>query len=163
MPKLDGLGFLDQLHLENVHPPKVIMMSSFDHPSLVKDAVKRGANGYLLKDTEVKELIKAINIVLKGDQYFDKRILKYVDFKAADIGLNLAAILSDKEREVLILTCLQYPNNEIADKLFVTIETVKTHKQNIKSKIKAKNTIGFMAYALINDIISLEDFRPNSE
>lgn len=109
--------------------------------------------GYLLKDTSYDEVFKAIRIVNKGETYFSKSI--ELDFSKDQsiyengyVNKNAGVVLSKREKEVLELICQEYSSAQIAEKLFVSVSTVDTHRQNIMIKLGVNNTVGLVKYAI---------------
>lgn len=135
----------------DVHILALTMHEEQDH--IIK-MLEAGANGYLLKNTGREELLAAIHAVIKGDSYFSNTVsatlLKALtNLKGKpSIKSNNNTPLSDREIEVLRLIAQEYSNGEIAEKLFISIRTVDTHRRNILEKLQVKNTAGLVKYAI---------------
>jgi DNA-binding NarL/FixJ family response regulator len=119
--------------------------------------IKHQIQGYLLKNARPDELYTAIEKVQKGEQYFSKDIdiMGESDFRST-ITINdikPGEILSKREIEILQLVCKEYSNSEIADKLFLSISTVETHRKNLIAKLGVSNTVGLVKFALKNKLI----------
>jgi DNA-binding NarL/FixJ family response regulator len=115
--------------------------------------LEAGAGGYLLKTAGREELLGAIHAVVRGDSYFSNTIsatlLKsQANHKSKTPPRNNNTPLSDREIEVLKLIAQEFSNGEIAEKLFISIRTVDTHRRNILEKLPAKNTAGLVKYAI---------------
>jgi len=140
--------------------PKILVLSMYAQLPIIHDAFLAGANGYALKNVDHQEMVRALTILIEDGQYIDPSIkedylnhaLKFKNKSYPDIGL-----LSDREKEILRLFCLDYTNNEIAEQLNILSETVTKHKTNIKSVIKAETPAGCISFALFYGIISQEE------
>jgi DNA-binding NarL/FixJ family response regulator len=138
MPNMDGFRVLNEMKILNSHV-KPIIISMHDDGNYIAKCAKNGAYGYLLKNTDQDELIKAIRIVYSGNKYFSPNISeKMINFMSNNsISTN---ILSKKEKEVLGLLSEGLTTKEIAEKLFVSSRTIETHRANIIKKLEVKNT-----------------------
>jgi len=154
MPLLDGLN-CTKMVAKNFPDIKVIALSQYDEKRFVKQMVKNGASGYLLKDTGKDTLVKAIQTVHGGETYYCERLsmrlinqeLKMQDTKA------LFPKLSKREVEILQLIGKEYSSQKIADKLFISFHTVESHRANLMSKAGVKNTAGLIRWAVENDLL----------
>jgi DNA-binding NarL/FixJ family response regulator len=154
MPKLDGLSCTKMLR-KKYPDVKVIALSQYDEKRFVKQMVKNGAKGYLLKDTDKETLAKAIKTVYGGESYFCERLsmrLISQELKTEDTK-SLFPKLTDREIEILRLIGREYSSQEIADKLFISFHTVESHRANLMSKAGVKNTAGLIRWATENDFL----------
>jgi DNA-binding NarL/FixJ family response regulator len=148
MPKMDGLELMKEIH--NYDPElKVIALSMMDDTVSIKKMLKAGAVGYVLKEGNTQELTKAVEEVLKGNNYFssqvqEKIIQSVIDSKVA----HKEADLSKRELEILKLIFDEQSNQEIADELFISLRTVETHKHNIMEKTGSKNMASLVKFAI---------------
>ena len=152
MPKLDGIECTKQVHKRFPHA-KVIALSQFSEKRFVKRMLKNGAMGYILKDSDQHIIIKAIQTVYAGEKFFCDRLsfrLASQELKLEDTK-SLFPNLSEREKEILQLICLEYSSHEIADKLFISFHTVESHRANLIMKVGAKNTAGLVKWAVEND------------
>ncbi|MEI6695272.1 MAG: response regulator transcription factor [Bacteroidota bacterium] len=139
---------------------KIIILSMHTNEEFVMNAIKAGAKGYLSKETTKEELLDAIQIVHAGGESYSKLIsdnfLKsYVKkFKAEQILIDNKT-LTQREIEILKLAVVGLSNKEIADKLFISMKTVDSHKNNIMQKLKLKNTAEMVLYAVKNKLIEV--------
>src|SRR3989339_546261 len=150
LPKLNGMEFIPIL--KNKFPGiKIIILSMHNNPEYIYKAYKLGAKGYLTKQhTDKDELINAITLVSKGENYFNKIISETIveQFVAEkDLEAKFHS-LGMREKEILKLIIEGYSNKEIADKLFVNIRTVETHKTNMLGKLELKNFIEVVKYVI---------------
>ncbi|MDR2722700.1 MAG: response regulator transcription factor [Cellulomonadaceae bacterium] len=151
MPHVDGITATGQL-TANPNPPKVIVLTTFDLDEYVLDAIKAGASGFLLKDTQPEELLAAIRTVHSGDAVIapssTKRLLEHLvtalpetDGDDDSPERELLATLTDREREVLVLMARGRSNTEIAADLYVAEPTVKTHVGRILAKLDVRDRV----------------------
>lgn len=122
--------------------------------------MKIGASGYLTKQCACENIIEAINVTVKNEEYFCNSIQKKI-FERAVLNNPKSAsfpefkhpILSDREIEIIRLIALEYSGKEIGELLYISANTVETHRKNIMKKIKAKSTISIVKYALKHQLI----------
>jgi len=160
MPEMDGVETIKVLKKEF---PKIntLILSTLDDAKLIKKMLKLGAMGYVLKNTSKEELVKAIETVNDGDYYFTPAIQRKVlalpaekekkEKKSYNRGGHHAT-LTNREIEIIRLITEEYTGPEIAKELFISINTVETHRKNIIQKLGVKNTIGLVKYALRHKI-----------
>jgi len=141
---------------------KVIMLSMYTNQEFIFNAIKYGAKGYLPKNITREELVDAIHEVYKGNEYFSKDVsniilknyLKQVkDPERADAYQDQK--LTPRELEILKFVAEGYSNQLIADKLFISVRTVESHKNHIMQKLELTTTVDLVKYALKNKIIDL--------
>jgi DNA-binding NarL/FixJ family response regulator len=119
---------------------------------------KHNIQGYILKNAPMQELLDALEKVHAGGTYFSKEI--NIDSGQEDFRSTITIedkrvdeILSRRELEVLKLICREYSNAEIAEKLFLSVSTVETHRKNLISKLGVNNTVGLVKFALKHKLI----------
>jgi DNA-binding NarL/FixJ family response regulator len=154
MPKLDGLSCTKMVHKKFPHV-RIIALSQYDEKRFVKQMVKNGASGYLLKDSGKDILVKAIRTVNGGESYYCERLsLRMIsqELKMEDTK-SLFPKLTDREIEILRLIGRELSSQEIADKLFISFHTVESHRANLMSKAGVKNTAGLIRWATENDFL----------
>lgn len=141
---------------------KVLILSMFTQEEFIFNAIQAGARGYLPKNTSKKELLEAIEAVHNGEEYFSQQIsgiiLKSYIKKAQnqeDESKKKEDLLSKREIEILKLFAEGVSNQEIADKLFISVRTVESHKNHIMQKLELKNTVDLVKFAIKNKIIEL--------
>ncbi|TWF45337.1 LuxR family two component transcriptional regulator [Chitinophaga polysaccharea] len=154
MPDLDGMELCKQVRKN--HPGiKVIALSSFMESHYVKQMLRNGAMGYLLKNTDPEKLITAIETVYAGDQFLDdiirRQLLNEMLTGQKRSGYDIP--LTRREEEILKLIAEEYSNQEIAAALFISLRTVETHRLNLTQKLAVKNTAGLVKEALKRGII----------
>ena len=154
MPLMDGLVCTKTV-VKRFPEVRVIALSQYDEKRFVKQMVKNGAFGYLLKDSSRDMILKAIRTVHSGEKYFSDRLsarLISQELKMEDTK-SLFPKLSGRELEVLKLIGKEYSTQEIADKLFISFHTVESHRANLMSKAGVKNTAGLIRWAVENDFL----------
>ncbi len=159
MPKKDGIEVLKEFS-EKGFPCKVIILSSYDDLKIVKEVMKLGSKGYLTKKSAGENIIEAIEAVNNDEEYFDKHIREkiFANFTQNNPKLNKSnftenQFLSERETEIITLISLEYSAREISEELFISVNTVETHRKNIMKKLNTKNVIGLVKYALKNNLI----------
>ena len=158
MPDISGIEIAKYVS-ENYPGIKILILSMHSNEEFITKALSVGANGYLPKDTSMSELLEAINAIYKGDNYFNKNIsdtiLKSIINKSKQENLEQNT-LTKREKEVIKLVVEGLTNKEIADKLFISIRTVDSHKNNIMQKLNLKSSVELVKYAIKNNLADLD-------
>jgi DNA-binding NarL/FixJ family response regulator len=161
MPRLSGIEVTKRI-TDEFPSVKVLVLSMFTSEEYIFNAIKAGAKGYLPKNTSKKELLEAIYSINAGNEYFSESIsniiLKSYIKKAKtndDYSGNKQNVLSSRELEILTLFAEGNTNQEIAEKLFISIRTVESHKNHIMQKLELKTTVDLVKFAIKNNIIQL--------
>lgn len=159
MPEKDGIEVVKEF-AEKGFPCKVIILSSYDDLKLIKEIMDLGVSGYLTKQCAGDNIIEAVQAVANGEEYFCESIREKIFSNATKNNPklntykpNVNPLLTEREIEIIILIALEYSGKEISEQLFISINTVETHRKNIMKKLKAKNTIGIVKYAMNNHLI----------
>ena len=155
MPKMDGLKLCKRLKRDKVKA-KIIMLSMYEDPNIIKEAFDCGASAYLSKNTEKKEIIKAVEKSLDNKKYVNKRLLKKKEEEEEEDTFTIKYKLTLREREVLQLLLDESSNRQIGKALDISIRTVETHRKNIMLKLNVKNNIGLIKKALSYQLFSKE-------
>ena len=143
MPKLDGIQATAALR-RTLPDVKVLVITSFDEDGAVRDALRAGANGFLLKDTSPAGLVEALRAVMQGTSVVSPGPITSLllnDKRAARPRSAPELGLSPRELEILRLLCAAYSNTEIAEELFVSESTVKTHVSAIMTKMRVQSRL----------------------
>ena len=147
MPGTDGIEATRQLALDAEHAPRVLILTTFDLDEYVFDALRAGASGFLLKDVTAERLFEGVRVVASGDALLAPGVTKRLIGEFARIRPNPAAggagaaasaalrTLTPRETEVLRLVAAGLSNAEIAARLVVTEDTVKTHVSRLLGKL----------------------------
>lgn len=160
MQPMNGFELVEILK-EKYPDLKIIILSSHYKTSILGYMVKLGVSAFLPKNSDKKTFIDAITMVYKNGVFFTaedhQMLFSYMNSSAKKKSLfEMEDELSEREKDVVKLICKEFTNNEIAEKLFISPRTVESHRQRILEKIGAKNTVGIVIYAIINNIYSLE-------
>lgn len=123
---------------ENYPQVMILALSTFNQFSFIDKMMENGASGYLLKNAERSEIKQAIQHAVKGKTYLSKEVNETL--KAVEEGKKDKPALTRREKEVLELIADGLNSQEIADKLFIGVSTVDTHRKNLLSKFDVKNT-----------------------
>lgn len=150
MPGLDGLDVTRALAGPAVRSPlHVVVITTFDQDDYVHTALRNGACGFLLKDAPPSLLIEAVRAAARGDALVSPsvtvRLLKHLSPTRPDP--DVGSVLTERERDVARLVAVGRTNQEICDRLVVSLSTVKTHLANIQQKIDARNRVEIAAWA----------------
>lgn len=160
MPEISGIDIAKYVS-ENYPEIKILILSMHSNEEFITKALSAGANGYLPKDTSMDELLKAINTIYTGDNYFNKEIsdtiLKSIINKSKSAKENAKnETLTKREKEIINLVVDGLTNKGIADKLFISIRTVDSHKNNIMQKLNLKSSVELVKYAIKNNLAKLD-------
>ena len=160
MPEMDGLKLCKKLKRDNVKA-KIIILSMYEDPNIIKEAFECGASAYLSKNTEKEEIIKAIEKSLDNKKYVNKRLLKKKEREEEEEEeeedtFTLKYKLTLREREVLQLLLDESSNKQIGETLNISTRTVETHRKNIMLKLDVKNNTGLIKKTLSYQLFSKE-------
>jgi NarL family two-component system response regulator LiaR len=158
MPGVDGIESTRQITMHE-GGPRILVLTSFAGDDKVFPAIKAGALGYLLKDSEPADLVSAIRQVYRGEPSLQPSIAQKVlnEVRRPSPRPPTPDPLTDREMEVLQLVSRGLSNPEIASRLVVTEATVRTHVSHILSKLHLANRVQATLYALQEGITSLDD------
>ncbi len=154
MPIMDGIEATKRIKQQFPHI-LVLVMTMFDQPETVKRMLDAGATGYILKNSGIKMLSKAIMCVANGGTFFDPNIAfnfmnDYIEDKVK-IDKTGKVMLSNREKEILHFIANGKTSKEIASELFLAKTTVDTHRKNMVHKLQLNNDIELIKYAVDND------------
>ncbi len=157
MPELNGIEATRQI-VKRVEGAKVLVLSMHGDDVYVRQALKAGARGYLLKDSEDLDLIKAVKAIRGGGSFFSPPVSKvvlsgYLGDKIDGDAEDSVARLTDREREVLQLIAEGKTNKEVAHSLSVSVNTVETHRKHIMEKLDLHNTAELVRFAIRTKIV----------
>lgn len=150
MGEISGITLAAEIRASNPQI-RVLALSMHGEKNYIVKMLEAGASGYILKNAGKEEMMNAIRTVANGDTYLSSqvsaRLIDHItnpDKKQKQDGIPL----TDREIEVLRLIADEYSNSEIAEKLFISIRTVDTHRRNLLEKLQVKNTAGLVKYAI---------------
>jgi DNA-binding NarL/FixJ family response regulator len=152
MPVLSGMATMPIIAQD--HPEvKVIVVSMYKEVEFITKLVKEGASGYLLKDSDITEVIKAISIVASGKQYHSELVadalVQYTREKRnSSVVLEYGIELTLQEKNLLRNLVSQNSNKQIADKMNLSVRTVEFYRSRLMQKLGVLNTAGLVAYAM---------------
>jgi DNA-binding NarL/FixJ family response regulator len=154
MPEMDGIE-LSKILKKQYPNVKILIVSTHSNVMVVSRLIRIGVNGYLLKNAEKEELLKAINTIASGENYFAEELEEKYLSNSSRIEKQVSNLteLSSREKEILVLIAHEYNTAEIAEKTFISLNTVNTHRRNLLSKLNAKNTAGLVKYAVENGLV----------
>lgn len=143
MPRVDGIAATRQLGRFDGGGPAVIVVTTFENDEYVYDALQAGARGFLLKRSTADDFVQAIRVVHQGESLLFPAAIRRLAIRHGEPGgRGLAeAKLTDREAEVLRLVAQGRSNSEIADELFLGVETVKTHVRNVLAKLGVRDRV----------------------
>lgn len=156
MPNMDGIT-LSRAIKEQYPDQKIMALTMIGEHQYIKHMLAAGINGYLLKNTDKAEILKAIDKITSGENYFSEEVTKTIfDAMSGQLKptqrLTLETPLTKREKEVLSLIVKELSNHEIAEKLFISLRTVDAHKRNLLEKTGCKNIVGLVIYAMEHQI-----------
>lgn len=160
MPKISGIELTKTI--SEAYPEiRILILSMHKNNDFVVNAMINGAKGYLPKDTSRKELLDAINTIYHGEEYLGKlistNILKsYIGKTHSGNEHFKEDQLTSREKDIIRLVGKGLANKEIADRLFISIRTVDSHKNHIMNKLKIKSTAELIIYGIKNKIIDIQ-------
>jgi DNA-binding NarL/FixJ family response regulator len=139
-------------HVKEQHPSiKRVLLSMHDEAHLIKQIMKAGVDGYLLKSIQEAELKQALKQIMNGLPFVSPEITKMM---MADLSSGRKEeLLTDREQEILRLIVKEFPNKQIADKLFISERTVETHRKNIFRKTNTGSIVGLVKFAFEHNLV----------
>jgi DNA-binding NarL/FixJ family response regulator len=159
MPGVDGLAATRRIaadeRLSGVH---VVILTTFDLDEYVFEALRSGASGFLVKDTEPVELIHAVRVVARGDALLSAGVTRRLIEEYASLAQDSRpspqlGLLTDREREVMALVGAGLTNDEIAERLFMSPATAKTHVSRAMVKLNARDRAQLVVFAYESGLV----------
>ncbi len=152
MPEMNGIEA--SRAIRNQFPDvKILILSMYDTPEFIRNVINAGAAGYVLKNADKKTLLAAIRAVAGGEEFFSTEVVQNVMHSFKGQNNTHAIEITEREKDVLRLIAEGLTTNEIAEKLFISVHTVNTHRKNLLSKLDLKNTASLVRYALDQGIV----------
>lgn len=149
LPDGNGIELCGKIHTQ--YPAlKILGLSTFNEASFIEDIIKNGASGYVLKNASQQELSIAIKNVFSGQKYLSYEASLILRQHVEDEGIPA---VTRREKEVLALIADGLTNQEIADKLIISLSTVETHRKNLLAKFRVKNTASLVKVAMQGKVI----------
>ena len=145
--------------IQKKHPTiKIIILTIYNQERFIIKLIEAGVAGYLVMNCEVEELTHAIKTVYKTGLYFNENTLKAMRnaYKLKNRQIyslaNIPIDITEREKEILKLICMEFTNQEIAQQLHISSRTVDGHRNNLLAKTGCKNTAGLVIFAVNNNI-----------
>lgn len=155
MPVMNGLEAAEKILTS--HPEAhLVALTMHNDEAYYYRMVELGVKGFLLKNSDIDEVVSAVCTVCTGGSYFSQELLDSLVSNLKESQVEAEPLLSEREMEVLPLICQGLSNQEIADKLFISKRTVDNHRANILEKSGCKNTAGMVVWAIKNGLVELE-------
>lgn len=147
LPDLSGTELCRQV--KQLYPAVLVIgLSTFNQQPVVRNMMENGASGYVLKNATKPELLNAIAEVMAGKTYLSMEVAVSLRKKTEELPL-----ISRREREVLQLIADGFTNAEIAEKLFISVPTVNTHRKSLLAKFNVNNTAGLIKLAVKHNLV----------
>lgn len=160
LPQKDGLDIIKVIRAKKI-PIRILVLTSYEAPRIIKSAIKAGADGYILKNKQVTELFDAVGSLIEGDSFLGDGISltgnSILNRPSMTVSQRLGAPFEDafvkrhsltkREMEILRLITQAMSNKEIARELFISDQTVSVHRKNIMRKLGVSNTAGLIRVA----------------
>lgn len=136
---------------------KILILSVHDDENFINLLIESGAHGYLVKDSNPREVYDAIIAVHHKGSYINERTLKAIRHRAGRKARphRVDVSITRREEEILQLVCQQYTAEEIAERLFISVKTVNGHRNNLLQKTGSRNVTGLVLYAVRNNIVQV--------
>jgi two-component system, NarL family, response regulator NreC len=156
MPGKSGIEGMPAV-IQAVPDVKVLVLSMQDDPRYVREAFDAGASGYVLKEAADTEVVAAVRAVAANERYVHPALgARLVAAEAEERKRADADPLSDREREVLRLLALGHTNQEIAQKLYISVRTAETHRAHIMQKLRLSSRAELVRYALSEGVLQAD-------
>lgn len=163
MPKMSGIEAARKLLSKKKYAKsKIIVLTMHNDKSLILELIDQGVHGYVLKDADISEIIEAINHVQQGRYYVSQQTFEAIRQNIANNEkfknkFNIDnGMLTQREKQILLLVCREYTNKEMADELSLSVRTIDGHRNRLLKKVGAKNTAGLVKFALRSGFYSLD-------
>jgi len=155
MPEMNGIEATMAI-LETWPEAKILILTSYLDNEKIYPVLDAGAKGYMLKTSSADEILHAVRKVARGEVAIETVVSKKVQHHRNHIELH--DDLTARERDILGLLAKGYENQRIADELFISLKTVKTHVSNILSKLEVSDRTQAVVYAFQHHLVPQEDF-----
>ena len=155
MPEMNGIEATLAI-LKEWPEAKILILTSYLDNEEIYPVLDAGAHGYMLKTSSAEEILRAVKKVAKGEFAIETEVSKKVEYHRNHIELH--EDLTARERDILGLLAKGYENQRIADELFISLKTVKTHVSNILSKLEVSDRTQAVVYAFQHHLVPQEDF-----
>ena len=152
MPRMNGIEAAKRIR-KSLPGTKILILSMYSHEHYIDELLETGVSGYLLKDSSGRDIIKAIHAALKNETFLSPYISKklvdsYLSPKKASPRIDRYKQLTNREREIFQLIAEGYTTRQIAETLFVSISTVKSHRNKIMEKLDIDSSVKLVHFAI---------------
>lgn len=150
MPVLDGISTLKRIKEQEIETP-VLMLTMHKEEDLIRNALSKGAAGYILKNSNLEEIIKAVLTALKRERYLSNEVTEILINHKTDSEPSLIQNefnLTLREIQIISMLVKEMTSKEIGDQLFISKRTVEGHRNNIMEKIGVKSAVGLVKFAM---------------
>lgn len=158
MPRMNGIAAAEEA-LRKWPELKIITLSMYGDEDYYFKMVSLGVKGFILKNSDIKDVVTAIGTVAEGGSFFSQELLFNLvsNLKSTPSAVpdDSTEQLSQRESEILLHICRGESNNEIADALFISKRTVDKHRSNILAKTGCRNTANLVVYAIKNNLVEI--------
>ncbi len=160
MPVLDGIS-ATKIATSRRPEIKIIALSMYNDTKYYYELITAGAKGFVLKQSSVEELEKAIRLVMEGKSFFSEQLLYNVIVNMQNIEKTLIKEktellkLTEKELELLQLICKGLSNKELAEQMFLSVKTIESNKAKLMRKTGAKNNAALIIWAIKNKVVNI--------
>ncbi|GAB4055447.1 response regulator [Spirosoma litoris] len=157
MPVMGGIELTIQLR-QRFPNVKICLLTVADEPDAIKEAIRAGADGYVLKSADRSELETALRMIAIGNKFYSEQVLMKLANETSielvpDSGKPDKITITKRELDVLKLIAQEFSGTQIAEKLFISATTVETHRKHLMQKLGVQTTIGLVKYAIKFQIV----------
>ncbi len=147
MPNMDGIT-LSKVIKEKFPSVKVLVLSMHNDAERIQKVIENNADGYILKNAEKKELLKAVKSIFNGEKFFSESVRYTYMNKVISNKKEEKIKLTEREIEVIKLIAQEHTTQEIAEKLFLSKHTIESYRKNLIAKLSVRNLAGLTKYAI---------------
>jgi len=151
MPKMDGIEAA-KIIKEKYPEIKIIMLTMHNHASMIKQMLQMGIHGYILKNTDIAEMINAFSIVMDGGTYYGDEVKDSIIEDAVKNTMDNKVVLSTNEKNILNLVCAGNSDKQISEQMKMDIATIVTYINNINAKTSTHNRKALIRFAYENNL-----------
>ncbi|RYF76905.1 MAG: response regulator transcription factor, partial [Cytophagaceae bacterium] len=134
----------------------VLLLTMADEAANIREAVRVGCAGYVLKRAGRDELEKAVTTLRRGQRYFSPEVIDQLTYLQTDATAEntLLSSLTERELDVLRLIANELPTHQIAEKLYISVPTVETHRRHLMQKLGVKSVVGMIKFAMKHGLVA---------
>ncbi|MCU0326914.1 MAG: response regulator transcription factor [Spirosomaceae bacterium] len=151
LPDENGIEVAQKI-TKDFNSVKVILLTMYAEDQMLKEAKKAGVHGYILKNSSKREILKGIEAVLNGEQYFDEKLTKSLIDQSQNDNLSKKYNLTEREKEIIGYVKMGFDSYQIAERMNLSYLTIKTHRRNIHFKLGTTSTPELIRFANENKL-----------